>query len=222
MKKTISLLFIIIISFFANAQNEFITLWKPGTSQQIHFPGRGTNFNVSWEEVGYAQHNGILNNVTSTREFILNFGTPMNPVAGNATYRVKVSNGEGNFNQIRFFDSTITPLYNSADMNKILEVAQWGNIQWISFESAFVLCNNMNVTATDSPNLSLVTSTQDMFYICSSLVGNSSFNNWDTSSITNMNSMFSAAPLFNASIGNWNVSNVVDFYAMFDAASSFN
>lgn len=177
---------------------------------------------MSWEEVGYPQHNGIFNNITSTREFILNFGAPLNPVSGNATYRVKVSNGEGNFNQIRFYDSAITPIYNGADKNKILEVTQWGNIQWISFEEAFVLCANMNVTATDSPNLSLVTSTKEMFYICSSLIGNASFNNWNTSTLTSINSMFSAASLFNAPIGNWNVSNVTDFYATFDMASNFN
>lgn len=48
------------------AQNEFTTIWRPSnvstpniyggipsTSTQIWFPGRGNNFNVSWEEVGY-------------------------------------------------------------------------------------------------------------------------------------------------------------------------
>ncbi|CAD7811521.1 hypothetical protein CHRY9390_02370 [Chryseobacterium aquaeductus] len=222
MKKLITIFVCIFLFQITQAQNEFITIWKPGISQQIHFPGRGTNFHVVWEEVGYTQHNGNLTNVNSTLEFIINFGTPLNPVPANATYKVKISNGNGNYNRICFFDNTVVPIYSSPDTGKLLTITQWGNIQWQTFENAFILCNNMDVTALDTPNLSIVTSTKDMFYICSSLVGNTSFGNWDTSNLTSINSMFSAADQFNAPIGNWDVSNVTDFYAVFDMAASFN
>lgn len=216
--------FILFISFFQmlNAQNEFITIWKPGPTQQIKFPGRGNNFQVSWEEIGYPQHNGNLSNVTSTIEFNLDFGAPLNPVPSNATYRVKISNGNGTFNQVRFFDNTLIPIYNGADRSKILEVAQWGNIQWQTFDNAFVYCNNLDVTATDEPNLTSVTSMSEMFYLCLELTGNSSFNKWNTSSVTNMYYMFGDAYKFDAPIGNWNVSNVTHMDYMFDAANKFN
>lgn len=222
MKKSIIILFCLLFFQIIQAQNEFITIWKPGNAQQIHFPGRGTNFNVAWEEVGYPQHTGNLSNISSTTEFIINFGVPLNPVSANATYKVKISNGAGNFYQVRFFEGTSIPVYNCVDKDKIMNITQWGNIQWQTFESAFVLCNNMDVTAVDSPNLSIVTTTQDMFYICSSLVGNPSFNNWNTSNLTNINSMFSAADQFNAPVGKWNVSNVTDFRFVFDTAANFN
>ncbi|MBK1897448.1 BspA family leucine-rich repeat surface protein [Chryseobacterium paridis] len=222
LKKLLFFIFFLSLYQLSNAQNEFITIWKPGSSQQIKFPGRGTNFNVYWEEIGYTQHNGIINNVTSVTEFIINFGTSLNPVPTNATYRVKISNGNGAFTQIRFFDNTLIPIYNNTDYIKLLDVSQWGNIQWQSFEDAFVLCTNLNVTATDIPNLNSVTSLRQMFYICGSMVGNPSFSTWNTSSVTTMYNMFADAENFNQPIGNWNVSNVTDMYGVFDNSRKFN
>ncbi|WP_082002069.1 BspA family leucine-rich repeat surface protein [Chryseobacterium sp. JAH] len=219
----IILIFICILFFqMTKAQNEFITVWKPGASQQIHFPGRGNNFTVTWEEVGYPQHNGSLNNVNSTMEFIVNFGNSLNPTPANATYKIKISNGSGNFSQVRFFDSTGVPAYLNSDHEKLLEIAQWGNIQWQTFDNAFTWCSNMNVTATDAPVLTDVTQMNEMFYFCFSLVGNASFNTWDTSTVTNMFYMFGDDTFFNAPINDWNVSNVTNMSYMFDAASNFN
>lgn len=45
---------------------------------------------------------------------------------------------------------------------------------------------------------------------------------WDTSNITNMNSLFSYAHNFNQDLQNWNVSNVQNMKAMFYGAKSFN
>lgn len=204
------------------AQNEFITTWKPGSTNQINFPGRGINFKVYWEEIGYPSHNGSINSITSTREFTINFGPSLNPNPSNATYRVKISNGNGIFNQVRSFDSTLVPSYNFTDRSKLLSITQWGNIKWQSFEQAFVLCSLLDITATDAPDLSLVTNMNEMFYVCTALVGNSSFNTWDTSSVTIMNNMFASADNFNQPIGNWNVSNVTQMYGLFDYAAKFN
>lgn len=216
-KKLLTFFLFISLIQIINAQNEFITIWKPGTAQQIKFPGRGTNFNVYWEEIGYPLHNGTMNGVTSDKEF----GTPTNPTPANATYRIKISNGSGSFSQIRFYDNTLSPIYSCPDMYKIIDISQWGNIQWHTFDNAFVLCAEMNVSATDAPDLSLVTSTQEMFFLCTSLTGNASFNNWNTSTITNMYNMFGEAANFNAPVGNWDVSNVVNMSYLFDY-TSFN
>lgn len=45
---------------------------------------------------------------------------------------------------------------------------------------------------------------------------------WDTSLVTNMQSMFENASDFNAPIGNWDVNNVMNFNYMFDGAVSFD
>ena len=221
--KNIIILFIFVTFFqITRAENEFTTIWKPGGAQQIHFPGRGNNFNVSWEEIGYPQHNGNLTGVNSTLEFIVNFGNPQNPIPTNATYKIKVSNGNGNFYQVKFFDNTVIPVYLNSDHEKILDITQWGNIQWQTFDNAFVWCSNMNVTAIDAPVLTNVTQMNEMFYLCFSLVGNSSFDTWNTATVTNMYYMFGENTLFNAPINNWNVSNVTNMSYMFDAAISFN
>ncbi|KAA2224114.1 BspA family leucine-rich repeat surface protein [Chryseobacterium sediminis] len=210
-----STLFILLFQF-SNAQNEFITVWKTQNAQFIKFPGRGTNFQVYWEEVGYPQHNGTMNNVTSTTEFIINLGTPLNPSPAQASYRIKISDGNGSFDQVRFYNGSSIPVYNAADRSKITHITQWGNIKWKSFDSAFVYCDNMDVTATDAPDLSMVTSMRQMFYLCISLIGNSSFNTWNTSTITDMYYMFGDDNLFNQPLGNWDTSNVTDMSYMFD------
>jgi surface protein len=52
--------------------------------------------------------------------------------------------------------------------------------------------------------------------------GSPTINNWNTSNVTVMNSMFINATNFNQPIGNWNVSKVSAFQSMFAAASNFN
>ena len=45
---------------------------------------------------------------------------------------------------------------------------------------------------------------------------------WDTSSVTNMSSMFRAASSFNQNLDAWDTSNVTDMNVMFWRASAFN
>ncbi|MCL6294525.1 BspA family leucine-rich repeat surface protein [Jejuia spongiicola] len=129
-----------------------------------------------------------------------------------ATYEVKIY---GVFPSIDFSTSDVF------DQRKIIEVMQWGDIEWTTMEGAFAGCTNLEYTATDIPDLSKVTSMEDMFSGCTSLVGNDSFNNWDTSNVTNMRNTF-ASTNFNEDIGGWNVSNVTDMYRMFVSSKAFN
>ncbi|SDQ81457.1 Por secretion system C-terminal sorting domain-containing protein [Chryseobacterium soldanellicola] len=223
------LLFAFMIFFSSlKAQNEFITVWKPAnptmgslntTSTQIKFSGKGTDYNIYWEEVGYPVHSGNLNHITSTigNPVLIDFGTPNNPVPADATYIVKISNGNGSFSQIKFFDNGYV-----GDIKKIIQVSQWGNIVWTTMTSAFFYCSELDVTATDVPNLTNVSDCSQMFRDCSSLVGNASFNAWDTGSITNMSLMFCFDPLFNQSLSNWDTSNVTTMNSMFTGAAAFN
>ena len=45
---------------------------------------------------------------------------------------------------------------------------------------------------------------------------------WDTSSVTNMESLFESAKDFNDDIGNWDTSSVTNMKSMFCEAKSFN
>lgn len=212
LKKIPTLIFLLLI-FLAKAQNEFITIWKPGStvlppvnvdapyqanSQQIWFPGIGDNYDIYWEEVGYPQHNGTLTNVTSTKQVFIDFGASLSG-GPDAKYRVKVSNGSGTFRQIRFGTvqllpgpEQLIPIWQiNGSTDKLLEIEQWGNISWTTMNCAFSLCKLMELTATDTPNLNNVEDASFMFYGTTNFKGASSMQNWDTSKIRNFSFMFS-------------------------------
>ncbi|PQA98037.1 hypothetical protein B0A70_00160 [Chryseobacterium piscicola] len=239
MKFTLLSFICFVFSFnIIKAQNEFITTWKPSniqnpipdsppyisSSTQAWAPFRGTGYTIFWEEVGYPSHNMTMANVSSSNQVLLDFGTPHNPIPGNATYKVKVSNGSGNFYRIAFRDNTLIGNMNDimGDSSKILEINQWGSIAWSSMGSAFSGCTNLNMLAIDSPNLMGVSDMSYMFQGCSTLSGNTSFNNWNISSVTSLLGTFSGCYLFNQPIGNWNTSNVQSMAALFLMAQNFN
>ncbi|MCS3870761.1 surface protein [Chryseobacterium ginsenosidimutans] len=238
LKKLLLLFLFISIYQITKAQNEFITTWKPSNIQnpvppnppfpssdtQVWMPVRGTNFTIYWEESGYPAHNATLNNVNSFYQVLLDFGTPFNPNPANATYIVKVSSGSGNFHRILFRDPDTLPStsYITGDTSKITEINQWGDTAWSSMKYAFTGCGNLNMTATDLPNLSLVSDMSFMFMGCPSLVGNQSINNWKTSSVTLFTALFNSCANFNQPIGNWDTHNVTSMAIMFLMAQNFN
>lgn len=230
--KKIYLLLSILNFLFINAQTEFITTWKPSnpsvaingntsvqsTATQIYFPGIGNNYKIYWEEVGYPTHNGTMQSVTSTsgNPVMIDFGTSQNPTVTNATYTVKIT--ATNFS-IRFYYLIAGKYY--GDALKILEVKQWGNIAWNTMEEAFAGCENLDVTASDLPNLKNVTNCYGMFSLDSKLKGNSSFGSWDMSNVISIGNMFSYTS-FNQNIANWNVSKVKSMFATFALNPIFN
>ncbi|WP_336704469.1 BspA family leucine-rich repeat surface protein [Chryseobacterium indologenes] len=236
--KKIPILIFLLLIFMAKAQNEFITVWKPSltppsypyagipvnsNNNQIWFPGRGTNYQIYWEEIGYPSHNATLTNITSTSQLLIDFGVPQNPNPADATYRLKVSNGNGNFHQIRFAD---WDMYNDngivGDVHKIQLIEQWGNIQWSSMEQAFQACKILDFTATDIPDLKEVTDLSYMFSGCYGLIGNPTINNWNTSNVTTLLGTFTGCFVFNQPVGNWNTSNVTMMGITFNVAKLFN
>ena len=174
----------------------FVTTWKTdnvGSSDDNEitiptFPGETYNYTVHWGDG--SSDNGVTGNITHT-------------YAEAGVYTVTIS---GDFPRIYF--------NLEGDIRKIININQWGSIQWTSMENAFLGCNQMNVTAGDVPDLSMVSSVDNMFAGCISIDGNSSFNQWDMSQVTSMNSMFRASS-FNQPIGNWNVSNVTSMVNTF-------
>lgn len=185
----------------------FVTTWKTdnlgfGSSlaNQIELPlenGRNYNFVVDWGD-------GSSDTITAWND-----PATIHTYAIAGTYDVSITG---------IFDS----LYFSwgSDRLKILDVKSWGSYQWATMEAAFEECRNLNVSATDAPNLTRVTSLSRMFYNARSLNGD--FSNWDTSNVTDMSFMFYYAIVFNQNIGTWNTSKVTDMRNMFDGANAFN
>jgi surface protein len=192
------------------AQNApFITVWQSDSSgisadDQIVIPGEGTDYTIEWENV---DDTSISGSKTASGEDTLTF-----PQAG--TYRVEIS---GNFTRINF---GIYGFNGDSDASKLLEVEQWGDIEWGTMNQAFMNAKNLTISATDAPDLSNVQSTGLMFYNARKL--NTDLSHWDTSNILDMHSMFSDAISFNGDISTWNTSNVTNMSNMFDNAQVFN
>jgi len=193
---------------FSIAKSQFITTWKtdnPGSSASnqisIQTAGTGILYTVNWVEVGNPTNTGSVANINTP------FRTITFPNAG--TYRVTMT---GTYPRIVFGGNP--------DARKLLTVEQWGSNAWTSMLQAFAGCSNLIINASDNPNLSNVTSLQQMFEGATALTGN--FNNWNVSTITNFSFMFFGASSFNSNISGWNVSAATDMSAMFDGASSFN
>ena len=127
------------------------------------------------------------------------------------------------------YDVSVTPTNNcninfngGGDKQKLLDIKNWGNGVWSTFSGAFQGCSSMNVTATDIPDLSIATGLNNMFRNCLIMVGNSSFENWNTSNINNISGAFRAAKLFNQNISSWNTSSFTTLSNTFFDADSFN
>ena len=82
------------------------------------------------------------------------------------------------------------------------------------YERCLLGCSNLEINATDAPNLSNATDLSGMFANANKV--NSPLNHWDVSTIENMRSMFSYALAFNQSLASWNVSNVDNMTGMLD------
>jgi surface protein len=188
--------------FTTQSQNEFTTVWTVGDAAygdgdlSITIPTLSTagtyNYSVDWGDS--MTETGQTSSATHTYS-----------TAGN--YEVKIS---GDFPSIYF--------NNTGDKTKIIELKQWGNIQWLTMKSAFRGCTNLQVTATDVPDLSNVTSLQQMFYFAS--VADPDVSSWNTANVTDMGSMFQNATSANPNVSMWNTANVTNMSSMFQSASS--
>lgn len=227
MKRLITLL-ALLHAASAFAQNEFITTWKTdnagtsnSTSITIPTTGTGYDYHVDWD------NDGVMDEFNLTGDVTHDFG-----VAG--TYTIRIT---GDFPRIYF--------NGGGDRQKILDVSQWGNNPWVAMDRAFNGCSNLDISATDAPDLSSISSINGIFRSCSSLTGgistwdvsnvvnfgnafrsassfNGALNNWDVSNATIMAFLFSGCGIFNQPLDNWDVGNVKTFYRTFGAASSFN
>ncbi len=138
-------------------------------------------------------------------------GTQTHTYASAGTYdiRITTTNNELKFN-------------NGGDKLKLLEIKQWGTGTWLRFNSSFKGCSNLDITATDIPDISAFNfSMLTAFMNCTSLVWNTTINNWNTSSVTSMSGTFRGST-FNQNIDNWDLSSCTNLSDMFVLNNVFN
>ena len=201
MKAIYTVLFFVFFTSLTQAQNAFITKWEtsPDTNEDPYVsipthPDETYNYNVNW---------GDGNNSTNQS------GDATHVYASSGTKTVTIT---GTFPRIY--------LNNGSESLKITSIDQWGTGTWTSMKTAFYGAENLVMTATDSPDLSLVTSMEEMFR--KAHIFNGDFSGWDTSNVTSMEGMFFEAEFFNGDISGWDTSSVTDISSMFYRAYDFN
>ncbi len=190
-------------SFCVLGQN-FASIWNTNNTEtgssannQISIPTNPSytyNYSVDWGDG--LTNSGVTGAITH------DYATP-------GTYTIEIS---GTFPSIYFNDG--------GDKIKIIEILNWGNIQWQTMEDAFHGCENVNFDAIDAPDLTQVSSLQNMFRKCTSF--NGIVNNWDISNITNISGLFQECEIFNRPVDLWNTSNVINMSYTFHRARNFN
>jgi surface protein len=178
------------LSFNQVKAQDFITKWNLDPFQTSISFGVVTsgNVNYTWQTIPTGTSgSGSFSGITATIS-----GLPLG-----AAIRLNIN--PTNFKQII--------INNGVDRQKLVNVEQWGAVAWTGMQSAFNGCSFLNITASDIPDLSLVTNMSEMFLHCYSLNNPTNINNWNTSNVTNMNSTFQGASAFNQAIGNWNTAN---------------
>ncbi len=140
-------------------------------------------------------------------------GSTTHTYSAAGTYEISVtptSNCRMNFN-------------NGGDKQKLIEIKNWGSGTWTSFEKSFLACSKLTtISATDSPDLSIVNKMAQMFQNCNLLSSASSLANWNTSNVSEFQNSFRNAEQFNEDITSWDMSSAVRIDGMFFDCLVFN
>ena len=178
----------------------FITTWSVTDSITIPTHSSGNyNCTVYWGD-GTSDTISTYDAAEWTHEY---------RVAG--TYEVMIA---GTFDRIYF--------NNSGDKNIIFALQQWGSNEWASLESAFYGCPALEVTATDTPNLSSCTVMDNMFR--NAFVANPFVTEWDVRTIVDANYAFYKSGLdkhTNNTCRNWVTTALVEADYMFAQNATF-
>ncbi|BFP42056.1 hypothetical protein FGF1_29010 [Flavobacteriaceae bacterium GF1] len=190
----------------------FVTTWStsrtgPSDSNSITIPATGT-YDV---DLGNDGDYDLTDQSGSITIDVTAYGY----TSGEIQVALRNASGTGGLTRINF--------NNRGDKRKLLSVDNWGSsIAWSTMESAFWGCSNLQINATDAPNLGNVTNMSSMFRGCISLTGAKGFSHWDTGNVTDMAEMFMSASVFNGDLNGWNTGNVTDMSNMFALTNVFN
>ena len=220
------LLFFFILSFFAlNAQNKnFVSTWNI-SSGAFELPLKDyTNITIDWGDSTSTTHTNAI--------------FPTHTYTSSNTFTITIA-----VNDVKKDIGSMYINGNHSSMAMLQDVSNWGEGIWNSFSSAFEGAKNLTISATDEPDLSATSSMKKAFRNCFSLLG-TTLKDWDMSTITTMESMFSGNRygekfvnelgvitnsvneldymIFNADISGWNTGAVTNMHAMFDQCKDFN
>ncbi len=190
------------------ATDNFVTRWNLATAgsgaTQLSF-GTATSgvVNYTWQQLP----TGLSGNGSWSGATLTLTGLPTG-----ATIRLQIA--PTNFQRIN--------INNGTDRNRLTQVEQWGTTAWTSMQTAFRNCLNLQITATDIPNLTGVSNMSEMFSGCDILNSPSNIGSWNTGVVTTMQRMFANTDAFNQNIGAWNTAAVTNMSEMFSSARAFN
>lgn len=209
MKKLLLSALALTLATLTNAQSNFITVWTSTTAIT---------------SIQYQQFSSPAINYTWTAMPSGNTGASMTPSGLSGIVTIPVTCPANNTITLQMAPTNLSSfkMINSPSKPDLIEIKQWGSAQWITMEFAFAGCINLNVTATDIPNLSNVFNMERMFASCHKLNGPVNINSWNTSNVTNMAGVFSNCLLFNQNVSSWNTSNVTNFFGVFEYCWAFN
>ena len=172
-------------------------------------PATGTSFTIDW---------GDSSAVVNTNSGTVYHTYTSNGSIANYTVSIGAELDTGAFTSLNMLSS------DNSSRNSVKEIKQWGDIAWTSLTQAMRRCYNVDVTATDTPDLSLNPSLIGSFQEATSLTNsNGSIGNWDLSACTSLYGTFATgSSTFNVNVSNWNTSNITQMIATFQSCSNFN
>ncbi len=104
---------------------------------------------------------------------------------------------------------------------QLLEIAAWGDVVWDNMREVFAGCRNMEISATDLPNMSFVHDCEGMFSGCSTM-NSPNLSGWNMSTVRNISGMFAGCTNFNQPLDRWDVSHVEKMDGLFVQANAFD
>ncbi len=218
MRKTLKIVVALVVLLYfvgdVSAQGRpFITKWKGKAGVELKIPIVGTYKMV----IKNASGNEKINQTVSVSDGGHPYAfTPTD----DGIYTVEA--GPAGVKYMEMTGESIGGNWVPASSNEaLLEVIQFGTVEWESMERMFRGCANMTFAAgIDTPDLRKVMYMSNMFYGCSAF--NQPLNHWNVSNVTNMESMFDDCAAFNQPLDKWNVGNVTDMNFMFYNCAKFN
>jgi len=179
---------------------EFVSLWEVADNEQITLPLIETgnyNFMVFWGDGD--------SSIVATYDLV----SASHTYASAGQYTVTIW---GNIEGINFYVT-------NASAKNIIDILDWGQLKLGNDGFYFRGCSNLQISATNAPDLSETDNLRCMFREATSF--NSPINHWDVSGVTSMWDMFYKATNFNQPLDQWDVSSVETFETMFQE-SAFN
>jgi surface protein len=200
--------------YHGGLNHDFVTLWKLPEGQDKLEMALGTSGEVpyKWETVPAEQNGaGIFPKVYGV--------VRITDLPAGKTIRISMAPQ----NLKRFFTlSPCNPKIDIVDKENLIDMEQWGTAKWNNMRFAFSGCKNLNISATDFPDLFSVRNMGYMFNFCNALTGPTNISDWFVGYVKNMDAMFCFATKFNQDISGWDVSNVKVMNAMFQGSWAFN